>query len=305
MSGRSRDRATAALLLALPVALLATPGPAAPQADGAGGEAGPASLDAVEAALDSGRTGRARGLFERWLEGRADGSGEDLEPRARFLRARLTQDPDSARLAYTLLAVDGGTPYGVRARLRLAQLRLAEGRHPEALEDLELLRADYPGHPLAAESWLWTGRVREAEGNSAAACEAFRRALSAADADGGLRERARAAVAACEGAASGAPARGETAGGGEAADAPDGAGGAFVVQLGAFSTLGSAERLRQRLAEAGFEARVVGPSPEDDLFRVRSPPFEGRSEADAEAERLENRGFSAIVVRSDSPEGGS
>lgn len=290
------------------VALLLATAPPPAAAQGSGEDA--LSLDAVEAALDSGRTQRAREALEAWLAARGEAAAE--EPRARWLRARLTEDADSARLQYTLLAVDGGSPYGARARLRLAQLRLAEGQYEEALEDLELLRADFPGEALAAEAWLWSGRVHRAAGRGGEACSSFGRAEEEAARLGqeALTRRAREARRGCPG---GPPvAAGEDAGrrpgaappdtpsGGEpgpAAPGGDDAGqGRFVVQIGAFSRAEAARALRSRAAEAGMDVRVVGPDPADGLHRVWTPPFRERGRAEVAARRLQERGFSAMVV---------
>ncbi len=238
------------------------------------------TLDAVERSADAGEIGEARRLLSGWF-----GSPEAAErtadvSRARFLRARLGDDLDSARVDYLWVAVRGDTRYGAAARLRLAQLYLAEGRLDRAEGDLERLRADFPGSPLILSSWLWTGNVRSAAGDPARACAAWERAASASpvrttEAD---RDLALSALERCgTGATTAVPA-------------------AFTVQLGAFRSREAALDLRTRVTGAGTSARLVEPTDPDGLFRVRSGRFVGREEAARHAVRLAGDGFEGIVV---------
>jgi tetratricopeptide (TPR) repeat protein len=237
-------------------------------------------LDSVEREADLGRVEAARTLLSDWF-GSAEASdrGADVE-RARFLRARLSADLDSARVDYLWVAVRGGDRYGAAARLRLAQMYVAEGRLDRAAEDLDTMRRDYPGHSLIFESWLWTGNVRAAAGDLDGACTAWR---SAASTPGGQaaasdRDLIRAALEDC-GAAAGS-------------QAPQ----TFSVQLGAFSSRETAEDLRGRVMSAGATARVVDPAESGGLYRVRSGRFSGREEAARHAVRLAEQGFESIVV---------
>lgn len=269
------------VLLAL-AALVVGPSPAL-------GQAAPPSLEAAEAAADSGSAERARELLDAWIARRLGEASSPQRDRARFLEARLAEDPDSARRLYTRLAVEAGSEIGARARLRLAQLRLARGEHDAALGDLELVRADFPGSRVAAESWIWTGRVHRAAGASEPACRAFGRA--ARSAEGGelsdLLRRAREEAAACEGGAATA------AGGASPEAAPP---GRWVVQLGAFRDASAAEELRSRAEEAGFQARITRVTEGRGLHRVRVGRFGDRDAAAAVLRRLEERGFRALVV---------
>lgn len=245
---------------------------------GALAQEGPPSLDAVEAAADRGQLGEARGLLERWREARGDGADRAASERARLLAARLSTDPDSARTLYAGLAVSGGPDVAAEARLRLAQLRLAEGRPERALEDLELLRADHPSHPLSAASWLWTGHARRLAGDVAGACEAYRSAVRLTG-DEELRGRAEGALSRCRD--------------GPAVGRSDGTG--WSVQLGAFSDASAARALARRADEAGFPARVLEPG-EDGLRRVRSGRWASRADAEAAARRMAGRGFRVLIV---------
>lgn len=267
-------------------------------ASAAGQSSSTPSLEAAVAAADSGAVERAREMLDAWIATRQGSATADQRDRARFLEARLAQDPDSARRLYARLAVEASSEIGARARLRLAQLRLARGETDAALGDLELVRADFPGSPAAAESWLWTGRAHRAAGAPAAACRAFGRAERAAAGAGlgELRREAEASRAACDG---DGPAAGEPAGEAGAA------GTRWVVQLGAFRDRSAAEDLRERAEEAGFQARIVTGGDPPGLHRVRVGRFGDRAAAEAVARRLEERGFRALIAESAGTEGGS
>lgn len=290
-------KARARILLAC-AAFLVAPPPAAAQSSSSA-----ASLEAAVAAADSGEVERARQMLDAWIATRQGSAPADQRDRARFLEARLTQDPDSARRLYARLAVEASSEIGARARLRLAQLRLARGETDAALGDLELVRADFPGSPAAAESWIWTGRAHRAAGAGAAACRAFGRAERAAAGAGlsDLRNEAEEARAACDGggAVPGAPA--EEVGGRSGAAA----GARWVVQLGAFQDRSAAEDLRERAEEAGFQARIVTTPDRPGLHRIRVGRFGDRAAAEAVARRLEERGFRALITESAGTEGGS
>lgn len=232
-------------------------------------------LDALEAAIDEGRTEGARRALEVWLA-ETDGASPAELGRARYLRARLMTHADSAREEYLAVALDARSPYGARAWIRLAQLDLVRGEPAKAIEGLERLRADYPGHPVIPESWFWSARAREAAGELEAACEAFDRAVLAARtaADTDLLERAVAASRAC------------TPGGLR-----------FTLQLGAFSRRSAADALAAELRRAGFDARVVS---EEDLEKVRVGRFASPESARALERKLRAAGYSVAVVAGES-----
>jgi len=240
-----------------------------------------AVLDAVESAADLGQAEEARELLEGYFAsaGAADRQA-DVE-RARFLRARLALDLDSARVDYLWVAVRGDGRYGAAARLRLAQLYVAEGRLERAEEDLARLRADFPGSSLTFESWLWTGNVRSATGDDAGACAAWETAasLQGSPASESDRELVRSALDGCRN-----------------PPAADAVTESFSVQLGAFSSRETAEELRNRVVASGRTARVLEPPQAGGLYRVRSGRFPGREEAARHAVSLAEAGFESIVV---------
>jgi len=288
----SPSRPGAVVVLAVALLLPAAGRPAAAQGTGSGG------LDRIEAAADSGRSEEARGLLAGWLSAHSGALSPARRARAEFLRARLAADPDSAVIAYTRVALGGELPWAAAARLRLAQLRLARGNYDGALSDLATLRADFPGDTLAEQSWVWTGSVLAARGDTTRACRAWERAGPS----GERYAAARRTAAGCGGAGSVAARAGAaTRGSGGGAASPTAAG--WAVQLGAFSTAQAAAELRGRLARAGFEARVLDASPSDGLYRVRTPRTARSSEAETLRSRLEAAGFNAIIVELSGGEG--
>lgn len=238
-------------------------------------------LDSVERAADLGQADEARRLLEGWFASpEASDRQADVE-RARFLRARLTADLDSARVDYLWVSVRADNRYGAAARLRLAQMYVAEGRLDRAEEDLARMRADFPGNPLTFTSWLWTGNVRSAAGDLAGACAAWETAasLQGSPATQSDRELVRSALETCRN-PRGAVVPTES----------------FSVQLGAFASRETAEDVRNRVVASGSTARVLAPSDPGGLYRVRSGRFAGREEAARHAVRLAGAGFESIVV---------
>lgn len=253
--------------------LLFRPDPARSQVDD--------RLEAAELAADAGDADRARRYLQDWLHSEAASRPEADVGRALFLRARLASNVDSAEVDYLEAAVRGGERYAALARLRLAQLRLTEGRPVPAAADLEKLRADFPGSPLVPESWLWTGLALEALGNSAAACAAWTKAASGALSDT-ITAQATEELSKCTGGQD---------------DTTDPSG--YTVQLGAFGSRAAADEVRSRAADTGVEARVHDPDASTPLYRVRVGHFASSDAAARLAVRLRSEGFEAIVVSGD------
>lgn len=263
-------------------------------------------LDRIRAAADSGLADSARAMLERWRAERSAEAGPEEQASARFLRARLTRDADSAASRYLRVAMEGAPGYGDRAWLRLAQLRLAAGEPARAAEVLSRLRSDYPATELAARSWLWTGHARRASGQQAEACAAWRRAADAASGasdDEPVRRRARAALEACGSGAEEEPEAGEATAGDSAAPAAGDttAASGWAVQLGAFRDRAAAEKLRSAAGERApdVELVIVRPGPDGELYRVQTRPPGDRASARSLHDEFESRQLAAIVVRTD------
>ena len=235
-------------------------------------------LEAAEVAADAGDVERAREHLRDWLVSDAATAPEAEVGRALVLRARLAANPDSAEVDYLEAAVRGGEEYGAIARLRLAQLRLMDGRPSLAVADLDRLRADFPDSRLVPESWLWTGFAWESLGDPGAACSAWKQ-VGGVDGRDPIAVQAEAGLAGCGG---GSPA-------GQA-------GRQFTVQLGAFGSRQAADEVRKRASSSGSEARVVEPDATTPLYRVRVGRFSRREDAARMAVGLRADGLEAIVV---------
>lgn len=257
-------------LVAAVVGIIVTAVPAAAQEE--------SRLDTVEAAADRAQRAVARTLLEEIAAAEPAWSRRDLA-RAHFLRARLMTDVDSAEVEYLTAAIDGEGPYASRARLRLAQLRLAHGDHEGASRHLEQLRADDPQGSLDAVAWVWRARVAEARGDASAACAAWDRALTRLSPSSPEREEASENRSRCE-AGQRQPGEVET----------------FTVQLGAFGTEESAIRLRDGAAATGVAVRVEPPHGAVRVYRVRAGRFVSRGDADRLAARFRSAGYEAVVV---------
>lgn len=232
-------------------------------------------LDRVEAAIDAGRLEGLRETLDGWLAGAERLPPEDAG-RARYLRARLLSDADSARDEYLGVAIDGRSSYGAHAWLRLAQLDLVRGEAGRALEDLNRLRSDYSRSSLVPASWYWSGRASESAGDLDEACEAFSRARREAVAagDSSTAEDAESAGRSC---ASG--------------------GLRFTLQIGAFSARSAAEALATAAKSAGFSARIVR---EEGLEKVRVGVFGSPDAARILEGRLRAEGFAVAIVAAES-----
>ena len=254
-----------------PLALLAACAPAGLAAQAAGGAADPEFVTALEARVDVGDADGVAAAVERWLA-EARNPPRDVLARARYLRARVMSDADSARAELLSLALDVGGPHATRAWLRLGQLELAAGDPARAAAVFERLRADDPRSAAARASWYWTARTFEDRGLLDRACEGWERALSEAR-DGGDAASARLAAAASAGCAPGAP--------------------RHTVQVAAFSMPEPAEEMRARLEADGFPARVVE---QGGLHRVRVARFASPEAAGGLGRRLARAGFSVNIV---------
>ena len=229
-------------------------------------------LSRIESSIDSGRVESARNDLHLWFASREMAARRDDVVRARFLRARLSQNADSARSEYLWVAIDGRSKYGAEAWLRLAQLSLTQGNPGRAGQDLDRLRADYPGSELISTSWYWSGLARQAAGDLAGACKAWESALRMVSASGAdhVAERTREAMTAC------------TSGGLR-----------LTVQIGAFSARSTAESVQARARAAGFEARIKR---DGGLYKVQVGTFGTAEAARTMVRRLEAGGFTAVIL---------
>jgi cell division septation protein DedD len=244
-------------------------------------------LDRVQDLARMGRTEEARtALQDWWGKGRSDASREDLQL-GLWLRGRLTVDPSQADLDYQRLVVlyPNGT-YAPQALFRLAQSAYARGDTAAAQRQVASLARDYPSSQTRrdAEAWLRSaGPPRPTK--SAQAAEAARPAGGGALAAGAAPDTAIGGIRASAGRQP-AP-----------ADQPLD----WSVQFGAFADEARAVALDQELVQAGLAARLVRVQGSS-FLHVRIGRFATREEANTQLEQVQQRGFTASIVKDDRAE---
>ena len=274
----------------------------------AAGHAQDATLVRVDSLTASGRLSEARSTLAAWRAQHPTGSA-DANPAAHaqalFLEGRLATDAAAAIDAYLAIALAYPTSDDAPAALlRLGQGLLAAGDAPRAAAYLERLTTDYPRASERPAGLLWLARAHATARRRDRACSAARTGLEVSAADADIRallgieeeEACRAAEppelppAARVEAPPAPPARAE-----QPPPAERRADARFAAQAGAFRDHDTARALAQRLASAGFDARVAildGSA----LARVRIGRFTRAADAEAEAARVRARGIDAIVV---------
>ncbi len=273
------------------------------------------SLDRVDALVSEGRTEEARRTLERWWrEVGVSGRSRVEEQRSLWLRALLTLDPDQAAVDYQRLVVEyPGGAFSDEALLRLAQGAYARGDLPRAAERYRALLQDYPESPGRLDAREWLARYGEAAATLAEMgvlraeperprADPVRRAVDEAPGRTPAEEAPDPTAgegldrSAVEEAPVGPPVEDDALRSADppATDAPA-AGGAHGVQVGAFAGPDRARSLARRLADAGFDPRIVQ-VPSNRLLRVRVGRFASLSDARDLARRLAEAGFPAYPV---------
>lgn len=267
-----------------------------------------ATLARVDSLTSSGRLSEARSTLAAWRARHPTGSpaaDPAAHAQALFLEGRLATDGAAAIDSYLALALAYPTSgLAPAALLRLGQGLLASGDAPRAAAYLERMTTDYPRASERPAGLLWLARAHAAARRTDRACTAARSGLQATTADPAILALLRVEEEdACRVAEPQAqppaartdptpppPARAEPP-----APAQQRADARFAAQAGAFRDHDAARALAQRLARAGFDARVVlldGSA----LARVRIGRFTRAADAEAEAARVRARGFEAIVI---------
>jgi len=246
-------------------------------------------LDHVEELARMGRTDEARSALEEWWgSARDDSSRQDLQ-RGLWLRARLTVDPTQAELDYQrLIVLYPNGSYAPQALFRLAQSAYAQGDTAVARRHVSALARDYPSSQsrTQAEAWL----------------RAAGPPLEQAQAPGGVPSESRRAG---QGATASAPPADAGPGGIRPSTARPAAPADAVldwsVQFGAFADQDRAFALHQELVRAGLAARLVRVEGSG-FLHVRIGRFATREEASTQLAQVEQRGFTASIVKDDRAE---
>jgi hypothetical protein len=281
----------AALLAAVPVTLRAQATPAdsvlfaraqrmVAEGDGA---AGRAIVDSALAAIPVTSLRYAEGLF--W-------------------RASIASAAPDAERDYRRIAVEYAlSPRVPDALIRLAQLELARGDRMLAARHLERLLREYPPPSSRATAWYWLARVGFEDNDLSRGCIALDSARTLAPAGNAeLANQIQYESGRClTRAASSQPGAAPVTAARTVVPAPAptkishpaSPRAAYTVQVGAYPTRAAAERLRARLAKAGFAARIV---PATKIFRVRVGRFPARSDAERAATKLKAAHLDAWIV---------
>jgi tetratricopeptide (TPR) repeat protein len=97
--------------------------------------------------------------------------GDPAYVEALYWRGRLAVSGDSAERDLRRVAIEYSTSrWADLALLQLAQLAMAAGNSPGALQLAERLRSDYPTSTIRSSAALWAGRAAFEVGDPAAAC---------------------------------------------------------------------------------------------------------------------------------------
>ena len=225
-----------------------------------------------------------------------------------FWRATLATNALDAERDYRRIAVEYVLSPRVPAALtRLAQLELARGDRTLARQHLERLLNEYPPRDARANAWYWLGRIAFESGDAGRGCVAIdsarrlvggenvelanqiasdaRRCLSRPD--GSLASASPTVPVIAPPAAAATPAPATT----KATKAEPA--GQVTIQVGAYPTRASADKVRKRLTAQGFRARVV---PAGRYYRVRVGRYPTRASAEPVVKKLKARHYETMVT---------
>ena len=229
-----------------------------------------------------------------------------------FWRATLASNALDAERDYRRIAVEYVLSPRVPAALtRLAQLELARGDRTLARQHLERLLNEYPPPDARADAWYWLGRIAFESGDASRGCIAIdsaRRLVGAGNVElsNQIASDARRCLTRTDGSlASASPAvpvptapvpaasaertPAVAAPGATKAASP----GQVTIQVGAYPTRASADRIRKRLTAQGFHARVV---PAGRYYRVRVGRYPTRASAAPVVAKLKARHYETMVT---------
>ncbi len=224
---------------------------------------------------DRGENREARQLLARWQSDFEGSASPEQRARGWFLAGRLAEDGAEAELYYIRVIIEGSTTrYADDALLRLGQYKYAQGEFGKVIEYLGRLRRDYPTSEHGREALLWVARAARELGDPQRACSAAEQGLMELAPGDTLMERALLEERAMCGSAE----------------------RTFSVQVAAFMEEGSAQNLARDLLLAGYDAWVLGATPDDPIYRVRVGRGLIEAEAQALADRLVQQGYSPFLV---------
>lgn len=312
------------MLAALALAVLAPPlsRPLGAQSSGAPADA---LFARAQRLVNEGRGAEGRALVDSVL--RVTPPTSPRYPDALFWRASLAVTAADAERDYHRIAIEH--PLSRRsedALVRLAQLEMARGDNVQAERHLERLMLEHPGSAGVPRWHYWLARARFARGDVPRGCASLAQARARAPRSdveltneiGYLQSRcagvdttaaAPAVVALRDAFATQVPGVSSSAAPSSAPPPRPAASAAppapssasekrveYTVQVTAYDARRPADRLRARLAEKGWEARVV---PAGAMWRVRVGRYATHAEAAAAAKRLEAQGNRTWVTEAE------
>jgi len=252
-------------------------------------------------AAGQGDTGR--NLIESELKAADSGSARYVE--ALYWRAVLaTTAADAERDLRTIVIDYPLSPESDDALMRLAQLEMTRGEHEQAIGHLERVVREHPRSASRPRASFWMARMLFDQGKDARACAHLAdAAANTPPAQVELRNQIDYLMPRCAGVDTGSAARSpapaaKSAPASGAATAGRAASGTataheFTVQVAALSSLESAGKLRARLKELGYDARITSDAPP---YRVRVGRYPTREAADSVVARMKTQHVDGYVT---------
>lgn len=243
-----------------------------------------------------GRGDSARALVGQKLDSAPPGSAEYVD--ALYWRAVVAATAaDAERDLRTIIVTYPASARSADALMRLAQLELARGDRDQAVAHLQRIVVEHPESPNRPRAAFWVARTLLDEGNLPTGCARLADAsrltpsteVELANQIGYLQQRCQGVDTTAKATATQAPAQ---------ATSGIAARGRYTVQVAAFSTLASANGLRDVLVARGYPARVVGAAKP---FRVRVGRYATRADAEAAASAMRAKKLTAYVTSAETP----
>lgn len=255
-----------------------------------------------------GRGDSARALVGRKLDSAPPGSAEYVD--ALYWRAVVAATAaDAERDLRTIIVTYPASARSADALMRLAQLELARGDRDQAVAHLQRIVVEHPDSPNRPRAAFWVARTLLDEGNLPAGCARLADAsrltpsseVELANQIGYLQQRCQGVDTTAKATTTQAPSRSATSAPQTAppqATSGTSAHGRYTIQVAAFSTLASANGLRDVLVARGYPARVVGTAKP---FRVRVGRYATRADADAAVRAMRAKKLTAYVTSAETP----
>jgi hypothetical protein len=258
----------------------------------------------VQRLAANGQGDAARALVQQTFEAAPTASPRYVE--ALYWRAVVAATAADAERDLRTLIVDYPlSPWSEEALMRLAQLEMTRGEMDKALAHLERVTMEHPNSTTRPRAEFWMARVMFEQGRAPDACRHLGNASrSVAAGDVELKNQIDYWMARCIGVDTTVVTPPPTAVATAAAPppAPPAAPAAvpakrqFCVQVAAYDSRESADKLVKRLHDRGYDARVYGAMAP---YRVRIGRYDSRAQADSAAQRLNAKKITGFVTEAE------